>query len=88
LHEPSVLFLDESYTGLDQQAVQLLNQLLLELKEQGITTIMVTHDFKYLREVCDRIVVLRKGKIAEDEKICGRPVRWIHHLYSGEASSS
>jgi len=88
LHEPSVLFLDEPYTGLDQQAVQLLNQLLLELKEQGITTIMVTHDFKYLREVCDRIVVLRKGKIAEDEKIRGRPVRWIHHLYSGEAMTS
>lgn len=87
LHKPQVLFLDEPYTGLDQQAVDLLNRLLLEWKEKQVTTVMVTHDFEHLSEVCDRAVILRKGRIVEDEKIRGRSLDWIHSLYNGEKSS-
>lgn len=88
LHEPTILFLDEPYTGLDKQAVTMFNGLLAELREKGVTIVMVTHDFEYITEVCDRIVVLRKGKIAEDERINGRSLNWIDQLYSGEAVSS
>lgn len=88
LHEPDVLLLDEPHTGLDQQAVMLFNQLLLQYKAEGVTIIMVTHDFQQISTVCDRAVILRKGKIAEDERIRGRPVSWIHSLYEGEAISS
>ena len=87
LHEPTILLLDEPYTGLDQQAVQLLNRLLLELREKGVTIVIVTHDFDHIKKVCDRVVVLRKGKVAEDEQIGERSVQWIHHLYNGEAVS-
>ncbi|WP_280772240.1 heme ABC exporter ATP-binding protein CcmA [Salipaludibacillus daqingensis] len=88
LHEPNVLLLDEPHTGLDQQAVSLFNRLLLDLKAEGVTIIMVTHDFPQISTICDRAVILRKGRIAEDEWIQGRPVSWIHSLYDGEALSS
>jgi len=88
LHEPNILLLDEPYTGLDQQAMKQLNQILLELKEEHVTTVIVTHDFEYLKKVCDRIVVLRKGKIAENEIIHGQSMEWIYSLYNGELESS
>ncbi|SES42115.1 heme ABC exporter ATP-binding protein CcmA [Salipaludibacillus aurantiacus] len=87
LHKPEILLLDEPHTGLDQQAVSLFNRLLLDLKAEGVTIIMVTHDFQQISTVCDRAVVLRKGRIAEDELIRGRPVSWIHSLYEGEAAT-
>lgn len=84
LHEPNILLLDEPYTGLDQQSIQQFNQLLIELKGQHVTTVIVTHDFEHVQKVCDRVVVLRKGKIAADERIQGRSMEWINSLYHGE----
>lgn len=87
LHEPQILLLDEPYTGLDQQAVHQFNQLLLKLKEEDVTTMMVTHDFEHIDKVCDRAIILRKGKIMEDEKLYGRSIDWVHKLYHGEVTS-
>lgn len=66
IHEPRILLLDEPHTGLDQQAIAILNKVILEMKAQGVTTIMVTHDFKQAAEICDRIIIVKNGKIVDD----------------------
>jgi len=88
LHEPNVLLLDEPYTGLDQQAVEQFNELLFKLKEDNVTAIVVTHDFEHIHKVCDRAIILRKGKITEDEKLHGRSLDWMYRLYHGELTPS
>ncbi|ALC89977.1 sodium ABC transporter ATP-binding protein [Bacillus sp. FJAT-18017] len=66
VHDPEILFLDEPHTGLDQGAISILNNVILRMKEKGATTLMVTHDFKQAAEICDRIIIIKNGKIADD----------------------
>ena len=63
LHEPDVLLLDEPYTGLDQEAAQLLDGLLQQEIEAGRTILMITHDLIHGLHLCDRIAILNRGKI-------------------------
>lgn len=66
IHDPEILLLDEPHTGLDQGAISILNNVILSMKEKGTTTLMVTHDFKQAAEICDRIIIVKNGKIADD----------------------
>lgn len=66
LHEPDVLLLDEPYTGLDQDASQLLDDLLLREVENGRTILMITHDLVHGLNICDRVAILSRGKIAQE----------------------
>ncbi|WP_066312399.1 heme ABC exporter ATP-binding protein CcmA [Bacillus sp. FJAT-29814] len=69
IHEPEILLLDEPHTGLDQGAISILNNVILNMKQKGTTTLMVTHDFKQAAEICDRIIIVKNGKIVDDFKI-------------------
>lgn len=64
LHSPAALFLDEPYTGLDQHAVEILNQVLLGLQNQQRTVILVTHNFDQGLNLCDQAVIMVKGQLA------------------------
>lgn len=64
LHEPDVLLLDEPYTGLDQDASALLDDLLQRESENGRTILMITHDLVHGLNICDRAAILSRGKIA------------------------
>jgi heme exporter protein A len=64
LHEPDILLLDEPYTGLDQDASMLLDGLLTRESERGRTIFMITHDLTRGLNLCDRIAILSRGKIA------------------------
>lgn len=66
LHNPEVLLLDEPYTGLDQAAVSLLDDLLHEQHELGRTILMITHDLVHGLNICDRIAILSRGKIVHE----------------------
>lgn len=66
IHRPKVLFLDEPYTGLDQNASKLLDKILHDFKAKGGTAIMVTHDLERGLRLSDRIAVLVNGKIMHD----------------------
>jgi heme exporter protein A len=66
LHDPAVLILDEPYTGLDQDAAALLDELLREVATAGRTVIMTTHDLQRGHALADRIAILSRGKIAFD----------------------
>lgn len=63
LHEPDVLLFDEPYTGLDQEASQLLDELLRREQARGRTILMITHDLVHGLNLCDRIAILSRGKV-------------------------
>jgi heme exporter protein A len=63
LHQPEVLLLDEPYTGLDQDAAHLLDDLLRREKAHGRTILMITHDLVHGLDLCDRVAILNRGKI-------------------------
>ena len=63
LHEPDVLLFDEPYTGLDQEASGLLDELLRREAEKGRTILMITHDLVHGLNLGDRIVILSRGRI-------------------------
>jgi heme exporter protein A len=65
LHEPDILLLDEPYTGLDQDASMLLDGLLTQELARGRTIFMITHDLTRGLNLCDRIAILNRGKIAK-----------------------
>ncbi len=81
VHEPQILFLDEPHTGLDQGAIGILNNVILSMKAKGTTTLMVTHDFKQAAEICDRIVILKNGKIADDFNLGEKSLDYVTEKY-------
>lgn len=66
LHQPDVLLLDEPYTGLDQEAIALLDQLLKREHEIGRTILLITHDLARGFELCNRLLILQKGRITHE----------------------
>ncbi len=89
VHDPCLLLLDEPHTGLDQKAIAILNEVIIENKQKKATTLMVTHDFKQAAEICDRAIVVRNGKIVDDFKITDHKESDLlgryHQIIGGEA---
>ena len=81
IHEPKIMLLDEPHTGLDQGAISILNNVVLSMKEKGCTTLMVTHDFKQAAEICDRIIIVKNGKVADDFKIDSQSLSLVSEKY-------
>jgi len=69
LHDPELLILDEPTTGLDPQVRHLIWAKLRELKSQGTTLLLTTHYMEEAHELCDRLLVMDKGKVLDS----GRP---------------
>ncbi len=63
-HKPKVLFLDEPTAGLDVATRAELHDLMRELKSEGATIILATHDMAEAEELSDRIAILLNGKLA------------------------
>jgi len=63
INQPDMLILDEPTTGLDPQARHLLWDRLYRLKQQGVTLIITTHYMDEAEQLCDRLVIMDKGKI-------------------------
>lgn len=65
LAEPDILMLDEPHTGLDQEAVALLNRIITEKRNTGTSILLISHDFEQVQKLANRVAVLKKGKIIE-----------------------
>ncbi|AZS48950.1 MULTISPECIES: amino acid ABC transporter ATP-binding protein [Microbacterium] len=65
LTQPEVLLLDEITSALDPQLVGEVLDLVRQLKQQGATIVMATHEMSFAREVADRIVFLEHGVVVE-----------------------
>ncbi len=84
LHEPKVLFLDEPTSGLDPEASKLVREFIEELKSQGRTIFLCTHNLDEADRLCDRIGIFKTSLITVDspenlrQRLFGRTV--VFHL--------
>ena len=80
VNEPEILLLDEPTTGLDPQARHILWDRLFRLKELGVTLVLTTHYMDEAEQLCDRLVVMDKGRIMAE----GSPAELIKKYSSKE----
>ena len=80
INQPDLLILDEPTTGLDPQARHALWDRLYRLKQQGVTLIITTHYMDEAEQLCDRLVVMDKAKIAAE----GSPAELIAEFSTRE----
>jgi heme exporter protein A len=64
LHDPDVMLFDEPYTGLDQDASSVLDDILKTLASQGRTVVMTSHDLARVEDLATRFDILSRGVIA------------------------
>jgi len=62
IHQPDLLILDEPFSGLDPINIKTLKDILLDLRDNGMTLIMSTHQMDEVERMCDRILMLNNGK--------------------------
>ena len=65
INKPQVLFLDEPTSGLDPTTSKKIHELLLDLKEEGTTIFLTTHDMNEATLLCDRLSLLNRGHLIE-----------------------
>ena len=73
--EPSVLLFDEPTSALDPEAIGDVLDLIHEVVDNGMTTIIVTHEMNFAKEIASRIVFIDKGHIIEE----GTPDKFFSH---------
>lgn len=80
VNDPSIVMLDEPTTGLDPQARHILWDRLFRLKEDGATLVITTHYMDEAEQLCDRLVVMDRGRIVAE----GSPASLIRQYASRE----
>lgn len=101
LHHPKLLFLDEPTSGLDPATANEIHTLLLDLKAEGTTIFLTTHNMEEAHKLCDHIALLNEGNIVEfgvPDELCrkynkeniitilGRDGKTVTFLNSSEAA--
>jgi ABC-2 type transport system ATP-binding protein len=77
IHDPEVVFLDEPFQGLDPVNVELIKGLITELREQGKTVVLSSHQMNLVEALCDRILLINKG-----EAVLYGPIREIKKRFT------
>ena len=80
VNDPEVMLLDEPTTGLDPQARHVVWDRLYRLKQSGVTLLLTTHYMDEAEQLCDRLVVMDKGKIVAE----GSPLELIDRYSTRE----
>ena len=79
LHKPSLLVLDEPTVGIDIDAREAIHRLLLDLRSQGTSILLTTHDLDQAQALSDRVGILIAGRFVAE----GRPVDVLQQLFEG-----
>ena len=83
--EPSLLLLDEPFTGLDRGGALALGRRLGQARKDGAIILVVTHDLEAIAEVTDHVVVLRRGQVAHVERKPGFTYAELRGIYDQHA---
>jgi ABC-2 type transport system ATP-binding protein len=67
LHDPKVLIIDEPIVGLDPRSARLVKDMLKRKTREGLTVFMSTHLLEIVEELCDRIAIIKAGRIIHEE---------------------
>jgi phospholipid/cholesterol/gamma-HCH transport system ATP-binding protein len=89
--DPEVILYDEPTTGLDPIRADVINELIIRLKQKmSVTSIVVTHDMQSAFKIADRIVMLHEAKLIFDgtpDEIRNSKVEIIRHFVQGKATA-
>jgi heme ABC exporter ATP-binding subunit CcmA len=87
LHDPQILLLDEPDTGLDEDAITLLRELIAERKTAGLTTLLTTHTLERGLLWSDTVVVLINGRVSHTGASAEVTLPELRALYTGAGRS-
>ena len=71
IHDPEILILDEPTSGLDPNQIIEIRKLISELGKEK-TVLLSTHILQAVEAICDRVIIIHKGKIVADEPMAGQ----------------
>ncbi len=69
IHHPRLLILDEPTAGVDPVGSRQIRDLIVDLREQGVTVFLCSHLLEQVQEVCDHVGIIFKGKIVKEGKL-------------------
>jgi ABC-2 type transport system ATP-binding protein len=81
LHNPKVLIIDEPLVGLDPRSARLVKDTLKRKTKEGLTIFMSTHLLEIVEELCDRIAIIKEGRIIYEE------VQTVSRSFDGQLES-
>jgi len=62
IHDPQLIILDEPFSGLDPVNTEMIKQIIAQLRDEGKTVILSTHQMNQVEEVCDRVLMINQGR--------------------------
>ena len=69
IHEPEIIIIDEPFAALDPVNTQLVKDLLIDLRDEGRTIMMSTHQMNQVEQLCDRLVLIDHGTVLLEGKL-------------------
>jgi len=85
LHEPSLIILDEPFSGLDPVNANLIKDEIFGLAKKGATILFSTHRMEQVEEICDQIVLVNLGKKILDGTVASIKQQFKENIFSIEA---
>ncbi len=83
IHDPSILLLDEPTLGLDVETKSDIREWIFSMsKEQNKTVLITSHDMSFMESICDRILILKKGKLLTNHPMSELKEKFANKRYS------
>ena len=80
IHRPSIIVLDEPFSGLDPINVRLMKDVITELRQDGVALLFSTHQMEQVEELSDKVMMINRGRVVLDDRLAD-----IKRRYRGDA---
>ena len=80
MNKPDILILDEPTLGLDPLIQKVFFNHLIKMKHDGVTIFFSSHNLFEVEKICDRVGIIKKGKLAAIERLEDLHLKQIHHI--------